>query len=54
MSSTEELKPPMKELNLLVKHLKSAVKEAKHKWIQDQCNTLNLHHGTKMAWDDLN
>ena len=30
--------------------LKTAMKDAKNKWIKDQCDVLNLQFGTKHAW----
>ena len=35
------------------KALKAAIKDSKDKWIENHCRTLNLHTGTKMAWDSL-
>ena len=35
------------------KALKSAVKDAKNRWIQNHCKMLNLDTGTKKAWDSL-
>ena len=33
--------------------LKTVMKDAKNKWIKDQCEVLNLQFGTKHAWGSL-
>lgn len=43
----------IQRLQLARQKLKSAVKDAKNKWIQNQCDVLNLQSGTKQAWDSL-
>ena len=45
-SSTERLRKARKAL-------KAAIKDSKDKWIENHCKMLNLHTGTKKAWDSL-